>query len=73
MNTGPEAGAPVAEAAELPARWLSRPADPLIGPIARERAGDASGRIDHIFADRLDGFRERRMTPRASGPRGGKP
>ncbi|MBA3462931.1 MAG: hypothetical protein H0T46_23445 [Deltaproteobacteria bacterium] len=54
--------------AKVPASWTSRPADPLIGPIAREQAGDASSRIDYIFADRLDGYRERRMTPR-----GGKP
>ncbi len=51
---------------EVPATWKSRPADPLIGAISRERAGDASTRIDTIFADRLDGYRERRL-------RGGKP
>lgn len=51
---------------EPPATWTSRPADPLIGPIARERAGDASARIDTIFADRMDGFRDRRLS------RGGK-
>ena len=39
----------------------SRPADALIGPIARERAGDASTRIDAIYADRLEGYRERRL------------
>ena len=55
-------------AAKLPASWTSRPTDPLIGPIAREQAGDASSRIDYIFADRLDGFRERRLSAR-----GGKP
>ena len=54
-------------AAAPPAHWTSRPADPLIGPIARDQAGDASSRIDYIFADRLDGFRERRLA------RGGKP
>jgi hypothetical protein len=53
--------------AALPASWTSRPADPLIGPIAREQAGDASSRIDYIFADRLDGFRERKLA------RGGRP
>lgn len=57
----------VAPTAQLPASWTSRPVDPLIGPIPRERAGDASARIDYIFADRLDGFRERRL----SAPRGG--
>ena len=49
-----------------PTAWTSRPADPLIGPIAREHAGDASARIDTIFADRMDGYRERRLS------RGGK-
>jgi hypothetical protein len=39
----------------------SRPADPLIGPISREHAGDASTRIDTIYADRLDGYRERKL------------
>jgi hypothetical protein len=43
-----------------PVEWRSRPADPLVGPIPRERAGDASARIDAIFADRLDGYRARR-------------
>lgn len=50
-----------------PAEWTSRPADPLVGPIARDHAGDASARIDAIFADRLDGYRARRWA------RGGKP
>ena len=67
----PPAPAPVAQA--VPARWTSRPTDPLIGPIPRERAGDAGARIDYIFADRLDGFRERRWSPGAPGSRGGKP
>lgn len=49
------------QAAEIPTRWKSRPADPLIGPIARERVGDASTRIDAIFANRLDGYRERKL------------
>ena len=35
-----------------------RPADALIGPISRDRAGDAMSRIDAIYADRLDGYRE---------------
>jgi hypothetical protein len=71
LRPAPQPAAPVAEV--VPARWTSRPADPLIGPIPRERAGDAGARIDHIFADRLEGFRERRMNPRVSGSRGGKP
>ncbi|HEU0031329.1 MAG TPA: hypothetical protein VFQ53_11900 [Kofleriaceae bacterium] len=49
-------------AAQIPATWKSRPADPLIGPIEPERAGDASARIDTIFADRLEGYRERRLS-----------
>ncbi|CAN5901922.1 hypothetical protein BH11MYX2_BH11MYX2_21840 [soil metagenome] len=53
--------APVA-ATEVPASWTSRPADPLFGPIAREQAGNASDRIDYLFADRLDGYRERRLS-----------
>ena len=61
---------PVAKA--VPASWTSRPTDPLIGPIPRERAGDAGARIDYIFADRLDGFRERRWSPGEPGSRGGK-
>ena len=56
----------VHETAQIPASWTSRPADPLVGPIAREHAGDASSRIDYLFADRLDGYRERRLS-------GGKP
>ncbi len=42
----------------LPLTEQSRPTDSLVGPIARERAGDARSRIDTIFADRLDGYRE---------------
>ena len=56
--------------AKVPETWRSRAVDPLIGPIARESAGDASSRIDYIFADRLDGYRDRRLSGRA---RGGKP
>ena len=56
----------IQETAQVPASWTSRPADPLVGPIAREHAGDASSRIDYLFADRLDGYRERRLS-------GGKP
>jgi hypothetical protein len=50
-----------------PAEWRSRPADSLVGPIPRDHAGDASARIDAIFADRLDGYRARRWA------RGGRP
>ena len=47
--------------------WLRRPEPPapparsldaLIGPIDRDHAGDAATRIDTIFADRLDSYRE---------------
>jgi hypothetical protein len=54
--------------AKIPTSWKSRPADPLIGEIKRAQAGDAISRIDTIFADRLDGYRDRRL----SQP-GGKP
>jgi len=72
LRPPPKAAAPVA-AEVVPARWTSRPTDPLIGPIPREHAGEAGARIDYIFADRLDGFRERRWSPGAPGSRGGKP
>lgn len=58
--------------AQVPTSWTSRPADPLIGPIARENAGDASARIDYLFADRLEGYRDRRLsakTGRSGGTR----
>jgi len=64
-GAGPDS--PVARPVALPQEWTSRPADSLVGPIARDHAGDASARIDAIFADRLDGFRARRLA------RGGKP
>jgi hypothetical protein len=57
---------------EAPASWTSRPADGLVGPIPRDRAADASARIDDIFADRLDGYRERRLE-RIKLKGGGKP
>lgn len=50
---------PVAQ--PTPEHWKPRSADALIGPISRDRAGDASARIDAIYADRLDGYRERRL------------
>jgi len=63
------APAPVPATAEhVPAQWKSRPADPLIGPIARERVGDATTRIDTIFADRLDGYRDRTLAGRGRKP-----
>jgi hypothetical protein len=52
---------PATAAPDVPVAWRSRPADALIGAIAPEHAADADTRIDAIFADRLDGFRERRL------------
>lgn len=63
LRTPPQAPA---AAIAPPTTWTSRPADSLIGAIPRERAGDASARIDTIFADRMDGYRDRRLS------RGGK-
>jgi hypothetical protein len=63
----PEKQIVVEPVAQVPTSWTSRPADPLIGPIAREDAGDASARIDYLFADRLEGYRERRLSPRSGG------
>jgi len=59
--------APTGSRLRVPAELTSRPADSLVGPIARDHAGDASTRIDAIFADRLDGYRALRWA------RGGKP
>ncbi len=59
----PERGT-VADEAAVPETWTSRPADPLIGRIAPDQSGAASERIDAIFADRLDGYRERRWSGR---------
>ena len=58
--------------AALPAHQRSRPADPLIGVIGRDHAGDAAARLDVIYADRLDGFRERALSG-ARPRRGGTP
>jgi hypothetical protein len=52
-----------------PREPISASADALVGPIAREHAGDASARIDIIFADRLDGYRERSLAPRRAARR----
>lgn len=60
VRTPPRAAAPTA-AAVLPLDQRSRPTDSLFGPIARDRAGDATSRIDTIFADRLDGYRDREL------------
>jgi hypothetical protein len=68
------APAPQASAAKTPRHWRSRPADELIGKIPKEKSADAVGRIDAIFADRLDGYRERTLAGktvrRAAGMQG---
>jgi hypothetical protein len=70
-------GAPVA-AAPLPEHLRSRPADPLIGVITAAPELDDAGaatvqRIDTIYADRLAGYRERRLSAGAARRRGGTP
>jgi hypothetical protein len=52
-------------AARVPLHWQSRPADELVGVIPHERSGDAGARIDAIYADRLDGYRELTLAGRA--------
>lgn len=47
-----------ADVTKLSVANTSRPADPLVGRIERSAAGAASDRIDIIFADRLDGYRD---------------
>jgi hypothetical protein len=44
-----------------PLHETSRPADVLVGPIDRKASGDASGRLDAIYADRLAGYRAVRL------------
>jgi hypothetical protein len=77
-----EAGGAVATTTPPAAHLRSRPADPLIGVIARAPGlDDASGatvlRIDTIYADRLSGFRERTLSgavrTHGSGGKGGRP
>jgi hypothetical protein len=57
-----EPTSPVSRAVERPLRLgvanTSRPADPLIGVIARPDAGRASERLDLLMADRMDGYRD---------------
>jgi hypothetical protein len=56
-----QTAAPV-DVAAAPSTWMSRSADGLVGPIARDKSGAAAERIDYLFADRLDGFRERSLS-----------
>jgi len=68
LRTPPRAVQPgTAAVVPLPLEDRSRPTDSLFGPIARERAGDATSRIDTIFADRLDGYRDRELAGVARG------
>ena len=55
----------------LDVRNTSRPADPLVGRITKAERTKASERIDLIYADRLDGYRDlafRRALPREAPP-----
>jgi hypothetical protein len=45
----------------LPEAQRSRPADALVGPIARAQSGDARARADLLYADRLAGYRQRTL------------
>lgn len=58
LRPTPHAEAPAQ--AKAPAPHLRTP-DQLIGQIPRERDADAVSRIDILFADRLDGYRERAL------------
>jgi hypothetical protein len=53
---------PARQTVAVPRNWQSRPSDPLVGKIPKHEALTAvSDRMDYIFADRLDGYRERRF------------
>lgn len=60
---------PVAAAVEVDTAHRSRPADALVGEITRDKAAAASSRIDVIYADRMNGFRD--MTLRGKRSTGG--
>ncbi|HEY4245083.1 MAG TPA: hypothetical protein VGM88_34945 [Kofleriaceae bacterium] len=47
--------------APMPTAWRSRPADALVGKIEKAQAFDAASRIDEIYADRLEGYRQRQL------------
>jgi hypothetical protein len=65
------AAAPAVELRDRDPQHRSRPADPLIGAIDRDRAGDASARLDTIYADRLAGYRDLALSGRLRT--GGRP
>ena len=46
----------------------SRPADALVGPIGRAEAGDASRRLDVVYADRMVGYRSVILSTRRPSP-----
>ena len=50
--------APIVRPLRLSVSNTSRPADPLVGVIARRDSAAASERLDILFADRLDGYRD---------------
>lgn len=56
--------------AQLSTIHVSRPADDLVGEIAREQSGNARERIDRIYADRMTGFRDLHLQ-RIGGTLGG--
>lgn len=62
-------GMTVSETAPVraPIEWTSRPTDALVGAIAQQASAAAGTRIDSIFDDRLEGYRERNLS------RGGRP
>lgn len=57
---------PKHQPAKGPVSWYSRPTDALVGEIKVNTAPATSARLDLIYADRLDGFRDRALL------RGGK-
>ncbi|MBX3161690.1 MAG: hypothetical protein KF773_37360 [Deltaproteobacteria bacterium] len=57
-----------ADGERTPTAWRSRPSDPLVGEITRAHVDEASARIDVIFADRLEGFRQVRLHRRGGRP-----
>jgi len=63
VTRSPELDDPIAH--DVPVRPVrldvantSRPADPLVGVIARRDAGRARERVDLVFADRMHGYRD---------------
>lgn len=57
----PDARTAASRPIQLGVSNTSRPSDPLIGVIARRDAGGASERLDVLFADRMDGYRDLRL------------